>query len=82
MKKTLPILLALLLASPTFAQQQRPMTPVEMTGALAAAVEQGNIARAMHLQAEAKAAGLADELAKAKALIKELEQKPETPSSK
>lgn len=67
----------LLVMSPASAQQQRPMTPAEMNGALGAAVEQGNIARTMHLQAEAKAAGLADELAKAQARIKELEKKPE-----
>lgn len=72
----------LLFATSAFAQQQRPMTPVELTGALSAAISQGNSARAMHLEAEAKAAGLAEDLAKANAKIKELEGKPAAPDAK
>jgi hypothetical protein len=53
------------------------MTATETTGALTAALDQANYARSMHIQAEARAAGLADELAKAQARIKELEAKPE-----
>ena len=64
-----------LLATPALAQQQRPMTPAEMQGAVNAAIAQGNIARSMHIEAEAKLAGVTDELAKAQAKIKELEAK-------
>lgn len=76
--RSLFVIAALLVATPAFAQQQRPMTAVELNGALSAAIEQGNVARFMHQQAEAKAANLTDELAKARAQIKELESKPET----
>ena len=55
------------------AQQQRPMTPTEMQGAVNAAIAQGNIARSMHIEAEAKLAGVTAELAAANAKIKELE---------
>lgn len=70
-------LLAVFLTTPAFAQQ-RIMTPVEMQGALNAAMAQGNIARSMHIEAEAKLAGVTEELAKAHAEIKELKAKPAT----
>lgn len=86
MKKNIAAFLArcglalVLSATPILAQQQpapRQMTATETTGALTAALDQANYARSMHIQAEARAAGLADELAKAQARIKELEAKPE-----
>lgn len=73
------IAVLMLVSFPAFGQ--RSMTTVELTAALTAAVEQGNYARAMHIQSEAKAAGLADELAKAQARIKELETKPAEPKN-
>lgn len=66
-----------LLTAPAFAQQSRPMTTAEMQGAVNAAITQGDIARKMHIEAEAKLAGVIDELAKAQARIKELEPKSE-----
>lgn len=67
MNRLIAALLFIALSSAAIAQQpQRPMTAVEMSAALNAAIEQGNIARTMHIQAEAKAAGFADELDKAR----------------
>lgn len=79
MKILVALILALLSTSASAQQQPRPATAVEMNGAMQAAIEQGNIARSMHIQAEAKAAGLADELTKAQARIKELETPKEEP---
>ncbi len=71
------IICGLLFSTCAMAQQQRPMTPSEMQGAVAAAISQGNVARSMHIEAEAKLAGVTEELARAQARIKELETKAE-----
>jgi len=73
--------LALIVCSAAHAQQ-RQMTPVELQGAIAAALAQGEAARGMHIQAEAKAAALADENAKLKAEIEDLNRKAVTPPAK
>lgn len=65
---------AVLLASPAFAQQQPD--PRFMQRAIAALQSQRNQALDAAAGAEARAAELADDLARAQARIKELEPKP------
>jgi hypothetical protein len=73
---------ALILAtSPAFAQQQPP-TPAEMRGIAAALSAQVDAARNLHLQSEAKAATLAEENAKLRARVQELEKLAEKPVEK
>ena len=81
LKYLLPICL---LATPALAQQQqRPMTPAEMQGAVQAAIAQRNIAQSMQIESEAKLAGVTDELVKMQAHVKELEaKKPESEEKK
>jgi hypothetical protein len=74
--KRLAILL-LLAASPAFAQQQPDAQFLQR--AIVALQTQRNQALDAAAGAEARAAGLADDLAKAQARIKELEQKQEAP---
>jgi hypothetical protein len=75
--KRFAILLLLLAASPASAQQQPD--PQFMQRAIAALQTQRNQALDTAAGAEARAAGLADDLARAQARIKELEQKQEAP---
>ena len=74
--KRLVILAFALLATPAFAQQQSP-DPAFLQRALGAMQAQRNQAMDAAAVNEAKAAGLADDLAKAQARIKELESKQE-----
>lgn len=75
--KRLALLLALL-ASPAFAQQQPdPALLQKVIGSMQA---QRNQAQDTAAVAEARAAMLSDELAKAQARIKELEPKPDMPA--
>lgn len=63
-------------ATPTAAQQQSP--DLAAAQRLLTAIEtQRNQALTQHAYAEARAAGMVDELARANARIKELEPKPE-----
>ena len=68
------ITLFLLLTTPVFAQQA---DPAFLQKAITAVQTQRNLAMDQAAVAQAKAAGLAEELAKAQARIKELEPKPE-----
>jgi outer membrane murein-binding lipoprotein Lpp len=77
------ILAMLLLAGPSVAQQQqRPATLPEMNGAAAALADQVQAIRDMHLRAEMKAAALAEENAKLRAQVQELEKKSEAKKPK
>lgn len=68
------VILALFFATPAQAQQSDPATLQRLLAAIEA---QRNQALTQHAYAEAKAAALTEDLAKAKAQIKELEsQKP------
>lgn len=75
--KRLAIVLALI-STPAFAQQQPD--PAFMQRALAALQNQRNTAMDSAAAAEAKAAGLADDLAKANARITDLEKPKSEPA--
>ena len=68
----------LALTSPAIAQQAPP-DPAVLQRALSALQAQRNQAMDAAASAEIKAAGLAEDLAKAQARIKELEPKPDAP---
>lgn len=70
------IAVVLLLVTPAAAQQQNVPDPAFLQRAIASIENQRNQALSAQVVAEAKAAGLAEELAKANAKIKELESKP------
>lgn len=80
MKRTTIALGLSLLATPAFAQQQAD--PAMLQRALSAIQIQRNQAFDLAASWEARANGLAEELAKAQARIKELESKPETKEQK
>lgn len=80
MKRTTIALGLSLLAVPAFAQQQ--VDPAMLQRALGAVQVQRNQAFDLAASWEARANGLAEELAKAQARIKELEPKPETKEQK
>lgn len=67
----------LLLTTPALAQQQSSPDPAFMQRAISSLQVQRNQAMDAAAINEAKAAGLADDLTKAQARIKELEKKPE-----
>jgi hypothetical protein len=76
------ILVALMLALPFAANAQTaPPDPALLQHAANALQAQRNQAMDAAAIAEARAAGLADDLAKAQARIKELEPKPEAPAT-
>mgnify|MGYP001562945755 CR=1 FL=1 len=68
--------LMLIISTSAFAQQQ-PLDPAFLHRAISALQAQRNQSMDTAAVSEARAAGLADELAKAQARIKELEKKPE-----
>lgn len=70
--------LLVLSAAPALAQQ-RPATPAELQGVIAALSAQVDATRNLHIQAEAKAAGLAEEVARLKAQIDEMGKRAEPP---
>jgi hypothetical protein len=71
------ILALLFLATPALAQQSND--PLFLNRAISALQQQRNQAWDAAAVAEARAAGLADDLAKANARIKDLEPKPSVP---
>lgn len=80
MKRTTIALGLSLLAAPAFAQQQ--VDPAMLQRALSAIQIQRNQAFDLAASWEARANGLAEELAKAQARIKDLDPKPETKEQK
>ncbi len=80
LRKILFLILALAISTSARAQQQPD--PVVLQRAVAALQAQRNQALDSAAAAEVRAAGLADDLAKAQARIKELEPKPEAPAKK
>lgn len=67
------IILLSLLSSPALAQQ--PPSVAEMRAAVSASMAQTDAIRNLHIQAEAKAGALAEENARLKAKVRELENK-------
>lgn len=76
------VVLLFLLTSPAFAQLQQGPDPAFMQRALDSIAAQRNNALNAAAVAEARVAGLTEELAKATARIKELEPKPEPEKKK
>lgn len=68
--KLIPFLIAMMISGTALAQQSDPATLQRL---LSAVENQRNQALTQHAMAEARAVGLADDLAKANARIKELE---------
>lgn len=78
MLRKIIVVSALLAVSPAVAQQQQqPADPAFLQRALTAMQAQRNQAQDVAVISEAKAAGLAEELAKVQTRIKELEAKSE-----
>jgi len=72
----------LLLATPAVAQQQQQPDPAFLQRALASMQSQRNQALDSAAIADAKAAGLAEDLAKAQARVKDLEHKADPAPAK
>lgn len=82
MLKKILVLTTIFASTSAFAQQQTP-DPVFMQRAITSLQAQRNSALDAQIVAEAKLAGVSEDLAKAQARIKELEGlKPEAPKSK
>lgn len=75
--RSFTVAVLLLVASPALAQQQPDAATLQRL--LAACEAQRNQALAWHMHSEAARAGLADDLAKANARLKELEPKGDRP---
>jgi hypothetical protein len=74
------IITAFLFAASSAAAQQQQLDPALMQRTLEVVAAQRNNAMNAAAVTEAKAAGLAEELAKANARLKELEPKPDAPA--
>jgi hypothetical protein len=76
MIRLIGMIAAVLVSTAAFAQQQND--PAFLARAISAMQSQRNVALDSAVMERARADGIADELAKAQARIKELEPKPET----
>ncbi|MHB8268227.1 hypothetical protein [Bradyrhizobium sp.] len=81
MRRSIIVLLALFTATSVAAAQQQPPDPIVMQRALNSLQAQRNQAMDAAAAQEVRAAGLAEELAKAQARLKELEPKPADPKN-